>query len=241
MGPVTLAYDTAPAWVLCWLLLSGLAVQNEQGASPVTHRIESKEIDGADWTLHALVAGDATKPAIVLLHGARFQAATWHELGTLERLAEAGFRAIALDLPGFGRSPPLSEGKSLPLAEVFSVLGVQRPVLLAPSMSGRIALPMLAQEPAVIRGFVGVAPVAIPEHLGSLAGVEVPTLLIWGEEDQVVPPSQAEQLAAKLADAAIVTIPGAHHPCYLDEPEQFHQALVDFLERLLAAPPSTKE
>lgn len=36
---------------------------------------------------------------ILLLHGARYSAKTWHDLGTLTLLAASGYRVAAVDLP----------------------------------------------------------------------------------------------------------------------------------------------
>ena len=63
--------------------------------------IIEKQLDCGAHPIHTLQAGPSTGQAILLLHGMKFQAATWRENGTLETLANAGYRAVALDLPGF--------------------------------------------------------------------------------------------------------------------------------------------
>ena len=55
-----------------------------------------------DVTLEVAVAGDASDPAVLLLHGWPDTHALWrHQVGAL---VEAGYRTIAPDLRGFGDS-----------------------------------------------------------------------------------------------------------------------------------------
>jgi abhydrolase domain-containing protein 14 len=182
--------------------------------------------------LHVLVAGAATGQPVLLLHGARYSAETWRELGTLAVLAERGYRAVALDLPGFGASDPVAAPADQFLAAALPRLGLERPVVVAPSMSGRFALPLVALHPELVSGLVAVAPAGIDEQSSALAGAQVPVLLVWGEGDTVVPLAQGRALERLLPRAQLLVLDGASHACYLDQPGAFHEFLLQFLDGL---------
>lgn len=56
--------------------------------------------DQALFYRQALPAGGIGRLTVLLLHGIRFSSENWQKIGTLETLAVAGHRALALDLPG---------------------------------------------------------------------------------------------------------------------------------------------
>jgi haloalkane dehalogenase len=64
--------------------------------------MDSRFIDVSGVRLHYLQVGDDAQPAVLLLHGWPTSSFLWRH--TLEPIAAHGLRAIALDLPGFGRS-----------------------------------------------------------------------------------------------------------------------------------------
>lgn len=64
-----------------------------------------------------------------------------------------------------------------------------------------------------------------------LPRINVPTLVIVGEEDVVTPPSASEFLAKHIPGASLVTIPGAGHLTNLERPVAFNSALEAFLSR----------
>ena len=83
-----------------------------------------------------------------------------------------------------------------------------------------------------VAGFVAVAPVGVPNFTPQLKTNPVPTLVLWGGRDRVLPVSQAKVLAAGFAHASVRIIDGAKHPAYLDEPVLFHEMLLRFLSEL---------
>jgi abhydrolase domain-containing protein 14 len=94
--------------------------------------ITSKNIDTASCCLHCLEAGDPQGMDVILLHGMKFNAASWQELGTLEKLATAGHHPLALDMPGFGGSPACEADQDIVLADFINELELERPVLIGP-------------------------------------------------------------------------------------------------------------
>ena len=65
-----------------------------------------------------------------------------------------------------------------------------------------------------------------------LGEIDVPTLVVVGEDDRVTPPPLSETLAARIGGARLSRIASAGHICNLEQPAVFNQALLQFLEGL---------
>lgn len=68
-----------------------------------------------------------------------------------------------------------------------------------------------------------------PDATPALAGIAVPTLVIHGAEDQLIPPAEAEKTAAGIPGAALRIMPGAGHLPNLEQPAIFNAAVRDFM------------
>lgn len=79
-------------------------------------------------------------PALVLLHAGVADRTMWSE--HLEPLADGGYRAVAVDLPGFGGAP-VTPGEQAPWADVLRAmdeLSIDRAALVGNSFGGAVAL-----------------------------------------------------------------------------------------------------
>ncbi|KAM4652840.1 protein ABHD14A isoform 2-T2 [Discoglossus pictus] len=179
----------------------------------------------------------AERSPVLLLHGRSFTSKTWEDLGTLNLLAEHGYRAVAIDLPGYGESQlsqPMSseKGRTEYLLHIMESLGTRQPILISPSMSGMFSLPLLMQHPDRLKGFVPIAPVGTksfkPEQYQQ---IQVPTLIVYGKLDTNLGTQSLESLQ-QLPNHTLSPLEGAGHACYLDRPEEFHAALLMFLSKL---------
>ncbi|MFQ5793464.1 MAG: alpha/beta fold hydrolase [Candidatus Bipolaricaulia bacterium] len=62
-----------------------------------------------------------------------------------------------------------------------------------------------------------------------LAGIEAPTLLIWGERDEILSIRDAELMEREISDATLVILEDAGHFSYLDRPQAFYTTVLEFL------------
>lgn len=133
---------------------------------------------------------------------------------------------------------------SLPAEEVRARVSAARQMLAAPGDRFDPTLPgLFASEPApqVVALLKEIAGTVRRESLAQqllvmaeadqrdlLAGIAVPTLLIWGELDARSPLSVARQFAQAIPDTKLVVIPGCGHVSNLERPEQFNEAVREF-------------
>ncbi len=68
-----------------------------------------------------------------------------------------------------------------------------------------------------------------PDSTPLLGKIEVPTLVIGGEEDAISSPEVMGAMAEKIPDSRHVTLPGVGHLSNLEAPEDFNAALEEFL------------
>jgi haloalkane dehalogenase len=64
-----------------------------------------------------------------------------------------------------------------------------------------------------------------------LSALDVPTLLLWGENDQFAPIGGAHRFKKLIPHAELIVIDGAGHFVYADEPERTAQEVVAFVDR----------
>ena len=73
-------------------------------------------------------------------------------------------------------------------------------------------------------------PGGLAKRLGEL---NLPTLVISGDDDRIVPTEDSIRLAGELPKAELVVIPDAGHVPHEERPDQFLQAVKAFLDSLL--------
>ena len=128
---------------------------------PWTHR----DISANGVRLHAAEAGEG--PLVLLLHG--FPQFWWTWRAQLTALAEAGFRAVAPDLRGYGASDKPPRGYDLPtlsadVAALVRALGERDAVVVGHDWGGLLTWTMAALHPRAVRRLVVVS-MAHPRRL----------------------------------------------------------------------------
>lgn len=118
------------------------------------------------WTMRYREAGSG--PVIVLLHGLAVSADYWWRNGP--PLAAAGFRVIAPDLPGFGRTRGPDAGLSIPeqaaaLNQWQLTMRLEQAIYVGHSLSCQSILQHASWFPERVAGLVLAAPTGDPKPL----------------------------------------------------------------------------
>ncbi len=129
------------------------------------------------------------------------------------------------------KSDPLTRLRNGIIVSTAPGFAERQPELIQKWLEWRAANPL---DMAGYQAQMGIGLALMPEAAAfenKLPNVAAPTLIIFGAHDKVVPPANADLLAAKLPDAKIVILPEAGHFFPLESPEAASQAVIDFAKQ----------
>lgn len=109
----------------------------------IVHDVDQRRIRVAGATLYAQALGSDSAPGVVLMGSLASDVTSWER--QFAALVDAGFRTVAFDYRGHGRSSPARPPFSLELFQedlraVVDRFGLRRPHLLGLSLGGMVAL-----------------------------------------------------------------------------------------------------
>ena len=166
----------------------------------------------------------------------------------LERLVLVGAAAYAQKLPPF---VPLSKTGAVGQLAVGLVgaerivRGVLRSIVHDPATVTDEQVAAYAEALSTdegVRAAMDVGRSIVPEQLDTVTRrypeITVPTLLLWGEHDRVVPPWVGQRLAEDLPAAKLVVLPRCGHLPPEEQPETSLRHVLDFLDETDADDPA---
>jgi pimeloyl-ACP methyl ester carboxylesterase len=169
------------------------------------------------------VEGDA--PTLLLLHDRGRTSEQWREFVPL---LESRFRVVA---------PELSSGDhSAEMELVREAVGVDRFGVIGHGTGGALAL-VLARQGGVEAMVLLDAQRADGVTDEDLASFDFPVLLLWGEDDDVVPVSVAEELNDAIPTSTLGLLPGCGHDLTDEAAATIGPMILEYLRaRYLKAP-----
>jgi pimeloyl-ACP methyl ester carboxylesterase len=168
----------------------------------------------------------------------------------LNTLLARQFRVIALEIPGFGRSPRNAQSQSLrdlarTLAEAVAALGLEHYGLVSTAASAPLALWQAIDLPQRVDALVLISPIALlpdgwtapsgcardPVLERSLGDMKVATLVLLGTKDKVLPAETGRLYVERLPNCYYALVYDAGHEIEAERPEALFAAVRDFLEQ----------
>lgn len=145
---------------------------------------------------------------------------------------------MALTIPGFGDS--MAAWWSTPVgsahfAWMFGAISFAQPLRAPPEWYANMA--HLAQTPGHLRSAVLACLRGELDLLGQrevrldeLSSVTIPTLIVWGANDAVVPLHHATNASGRFPNSRLVVIPDCGHVPHVEQPQQFIAAVENFIK-----------
>ena len=149
-------------WLTGGFAFAGLALAAHRLSRPLTldwrehaaslhHPDRSRFAEVGGLRLHYQEAGEASDPAVVLIHGFLASNFVWRDV--LVPLAAQGFRVVAPDLVGFGFSDKPADGEytieaqARAVAGLLGALGIERATLVGSSYGAAVAAVVALDHP----------------------------------------------------------------------------------------------
>ncbi|GAU91248.1 hypothetical protein RvY_03544 [Ramazzottius varieornatus] len=179
-----------------------------------------------------------SKGDVLLLHTVQYHSDTWVKVDTLKILAAMGYRATAIDLPGFGHSQGsvLMGHRAVTFISSFlQTHEMKSPMIIAPGMAGSYAFPFVMSAPHQVRALIAISPTSLDKYSGeNYRDLKVPLLLLYGSRERA-PSKFAETLLSNSTSAQVKTLPAStQNTIYVDQPDEFHRLMYVVISRLEA-------
>lgn len=197
-----------------------LAVQGEAFAGLLQHwGLEEPLVVAHDF-------GGAVALRAHLLHGAGYRALALVDPVALAPWGSPFFRLVAEHAQVFRNLPP-----ELHRALVREYIGSASNLGLHPGVLDRFVQPWLGEvgQAAFYRQIAQADQCYTDEIQEQYAGITIPTLVCWGQEDTWIPVAKGQELAATIPGARWEPIAGAGHLVQEDAPAELATALLAFL------------
>jgi pimeloyl-ACP methyl ester carboxylesterase len=88
------------------------------------------------------------------------------------------------------------------------------------------------ESPVGVKGCL-LAMAARTDTTSTLTNIQIPTLLLVGEEDTLTPPSVMQAMHEKISNSELITVSGSGHMTPIEKPEIVTQNMEDFLSRAI--------
>ena len=126
-----------------------------------------------------------------------------------------------------GPSPLMSSLKDG--ASIASIL-YDKSLMTEEAKRENFAIKLKANDGATQRLFRANMKVDAETVSDKLSGITIPTLVVWGGDDPVVPLADGKDYAAKIPGAKLVIVPQCGHAPSIEQPEKFMDAVGPFLQ-----------